>query len=193
MRMTTTAEPRRRLVLGGLALLLVVGAGMVGWKVWGDQARDPIWVTTRYDCPRTGLSTWRDGPAINSRPGWRCTAHVRVENRGSRDARVVRIVGAMVGSRMGSEAVALPGGVADPTGEVEASWAVDEVVRHGRSKVFDVRLGWRQDGCNSAGHFWVDNWPTVTVHRLGRTVDVPSLDPLQLRTYDDAVGHGRMC
>ena len=42
----------------------------------------------------------------------------------------------------------------------------------------------RRSGCDSAGHLWVENWPTIELEALRRTYEYSPDPNLVLRTFD---------
>jgi hypothetical protein len=54
-------------------------------------------------------------------------------------------------------------------GDVDAVWDVNGTIPARSSHTVDLAIGWRESGCNSAGHLHIDRWPTIVFETLGRT------------------------
>lgn len=192
--MTSAPHPLRRRHVVSLVLIVAVvllATVFSGWLLWAARSADQVTTGWTLDCPGTKVGSYRGHPAIHSRPGWRCTVQLRVDNRSGRSVRVTEVLTPMLGSGGGAEVQGFSTTDAeirdvDPRfPDVDAVYDVDRTIPAGRFRTVELAIGWRESGCNSAGHFWITRWPTVIVEVLGRSHQVSANQRLVLRMFDD--------
>ena len=172
--------PRGRsvVVLAAVAALLILG--WFGWAAWAASAAEHVSATWSLDCAGTTVGRYQGDPAIRSRRGWACDVALEIINRGNRAVRVTGVEGELLGTAGGAEIRGLStadaeirnanaGTVEARFGDVDAVWDVDETISGHSSHTLTLAVGWRESGCNSAGHLWLDSWPTVVFETLHRT------------------------
>lgn len=199
--MTTGRRPRRRTLLLVALALSLVWAGAVGlwaWDRWSRQAASGVHAAWSPVCEDgTRLSHHEGRPAIDARPGWRCTIQLTIGNHGGRDVRITSIEGPFMGTGGGAEVqgfstddanigdIDRETGRASGFGDVDAVWDVSFTLPSGGSRTVELAIGWREEGCSSAGHWSLSSWPTVVIEAMGRTHRVSAEQDLVLRTFDE--------
>lgn len=169
-----------------------------GWTRWAAAAADRVSAAWTLSCRGTTVGSYQGDPAIRSRPGWRCDVALDIVNRSERTVRVTGVEAPLLGSSGGAEirgfstvdakirdANAPKDGPPARFGDVDAVYDLDLAVPAQSSRTVHLAIGWRGDGCNSAGHLYSDNWPTLVFETLRRTSRYSPEQRLVLRTYDD--------
>lgn len=195
--------------------LLLVPA-WVTWRNIAGAAAEKFQVQWSPYCS-PGVLTEVDGAsemdppvsAIRSKAGWQCEIELDIWNGSDRTVHVSRIEASHLGSGGRSEIVGFS--TADATirdagppehqgeiGHVDAAYDVDLELSAQEHATVRLKVGWRADGCNSAGRFTLTGWPVVVFEILGRTFDHRPDQDLILLTYDDShdIQHdepGRRC
>ena len=175
----------------------VVALCWVGWAALAARVADQVSATWDLRCHGTTVGRFHGSPAIRSRPGWTCDVVLRVVNDSGRAIRLTAVEAPFMGTVGGAEvqgrdsldarirdADAVPGGRLS-FGDVDAVWDLDDAVPARSTRRITLVIGWRESGCNSAGHFFVNRWPTVLFEALGRSHSYSPHQRLVLRTYDD--------
>lgn len=173
-----------------VAAVLLVAVATTTWWLTAAHAVDQVDATWSPHCRGTEVTSGTRGTVVLSRPGWRCRIDLTLENGSGRSVRLTRVESQLLGSEGRAEVQGLSTSgarvrdAADGSG-VDAAYDVDVVLpAHARRTVhFDV--GWRPQGCNAAGDFHLERWPTLVLSALHRTHVRRTLETFTLRTYDD--------
>jgi len=171
------AVRRRRALIVAVALIGLVAAGVVSWRIWSGRGVDGVQVSWVGEPVCRGTSL-RHGHAIEWSRHMSCVVTVAVHNRGPATVKVTRAVLPYLGPGGGAvvRAASVDGRtpVADADEDVHAALALDHHVAPGATWTFPVRITYRPDGCTDAGTFWVRRWPTVEVTARGRDARILS-------------------
>jgi hypothetical protein len=119
-------------------------------------------------------------PAMQLRPGMRCTVTVSVRNGGPAPVRVTQVVLPFMGpaGAAGAQVRTMDGRPARSLREPDGSRSIDALLpradRVGAGDVvrFTVTYEFRPQGCDMGGTLWIRRTPTVVVSALGRRGDV---------------------
>jgi hypothetical protein len=183
---------RRQKIIGAVVVALVVltAVTVTTWLEVTDGTADEVDASWRLRCPGTKVSDYHSQPAIHSRPGWRCDVIVSVRNESDHDVHVSGVASPLLASDDGAEVRGYSTEGAklkdvDHDDEIDARWEVDVTVHAHESHRFMLAVGWRQQGCDTAGWLTIPDWPTVEFDTYHRTFTVSPDQALVLRTYSD--------
>ncbi|MEP9381893.1 hypothetical protein [Nocardioides sp. KR10-350] len=177
--------------IAAVVVVLLGGAGgLTGWLLTAKHSAEQVVVRWRPHCTGTTLSRYRGHLAVRSVPGWRCRLTMKVRNRSGYDIHVTGVKGPFMGTGGGAEVQGFSTQNApirdDPDSMgIDAIWDVDLTVPGHASRTIDLLVGWRNTGCNDAGHEWFDHWPTIVFTILHRDHQVSASERLTLATVTD--------
>ncbi len=182
------------LVVSGIAALAL---GWAAWAAWAARVADQVSASWGLRCTGTTVGRYQGDPTIRSRPGWACDVRLRIVNGSGRAVHLKGVEAALMGTQGGAEVQGRSSpdaSIRDANasargqsrfGDVDAVWHVNDAIPAQSSRTVDLAIGWRDSGCNAAGHLHIDRWPTVVFETLGRTYRYSPQQRLVLRTYDD--------
>lgn len=203
--MAPSISRRRLLVLTLVCLgVLLVAGGLGAWTAISKRIASAAVVTWEPQCPdvmttytsQDPTSDQSPEPALASTRGWRCSIDVAVINSGSHSVTLRGIESPIMGNGGGGEvrAIGAEGSRVvdfdtqinqDSTDGVDARWPIRGALAAGETRHFNLVVGWRQSGCDSAGALILDSWPKVAITSLARTYRIGGSDRLIIRTFDD--------
>lgn len=184
------AAPTRRrgrrwaLVLGGTAAALVAGWFAAG--TWTAQHVELTWAPTCEDQPDAAGTA---AAPVEARREFRCDLRLAIENRSFRSVHVSAVDAAFMGPSGGAEVRGLSSEAAElgpqPDSDVDGRWELDLTVPAHSVRQVVLPIGWREEGCDPGGELTLYDWPTVVLDAWGRSLEVPSRQDLNVRTFDD--------
>ena len=174
------------MIVGALVGLAAL-AGL--WAVASSVLRAQVEVhSSRPDCDGTrvvgkdlgdGFSGHEWVPAMQLRPGMRCTVTVRVRNGGPVAVRLEEVVLPYMGPDGGAAARSriMDGrrfrSLSDPTGDrLDARFARHDRIGPGGTVRFTVTYEFRPQGCDEGGTLWMRDQPRLFVSALGHRGEV---------------------